>query len=139
MKDHENIHQKVQDLCACFSTTDPLQEMAALSKDADNPEAALKWIALAALHGINANAEKITLREKEDGKIAVEAEYRATELPSPGGTVGGSVFDAIRQITHIEENKGKTRLALGILDSSVDLTVSVKEKKGKRKISVKFP
>lgn len=139
MKDHENIHLKVQDLCACFSNTDPLTEMAALAKDADTGEAALKWLALAALHGINANAEKITLKEGEDGHVIVEAEYRTTELPSPGNTVGGEIFNAVRSITHIEGEKGKTRVALGIMDSSVDLSVGIKEKKGKRKISIKFP
>ena len=139
MKDHENIHLKVQDLCACFSNTDPLQEMAALSGDKDTAEAALKWLALAALHGINANAEKITLKEDEQGNIRVTAEYRENALPSPGTTVGSEIFDAVRKITHIEKDKGKTLVALGVMDSSVDLSVGIKEKKGKRKISIKFP
>jgi len=139
MKDHDNIHLKLQDLCACFSTTDPLTEMAALSGDQDTGEAALKWLALAALHGINANAEKITLKEDNEGNVSVTAEYRENQLPSPGSAVGSGIFDAVRQITHIEKDKGKTQVALGVMDSSVDLSLGIKEKKGKRKISIKFP
>lgn len=139
MKDTENIHLKVQDLCACFSGTDPLKEMSDLARDTDTAEAALKWLALAALHGVNANAEKITLKDEGDGNVTVTAQYRKTELPSPGKEIGGGVFDAIREITHIDDAKGKTRLALGIMDSSIELAVEIKDKKGKQKVSLKFP
>ncbi len=139
MKDTENMHQKIQDLCACFSGTDPLQEMSGISGDPESADAAHKWMALTALHGINANAEKISIKEDKDGKIKVTAEYRKTELPSPGSTVGSRIFDLFREITHIDDAKGKTSLALGIMDSSIELSVGIKEKDGKRKISIKFP
>lgn len=139
MKDHDNIHLKIQDLCTCFSGTDPLKEMSSIKTETDLQEAALKWIALAVLHGVNANAEKISLKLGEDGEIRVLAEYRETDLPSPGNAVGQEIFKALRQVTHIEENKGKTSLALGLGDSSLDLTVGIKEKKGKQKIAIKFP
>ncbi len=139
MKDSENLHLKLQELCACFSSTDPLKEMSELANDTDSDDAALKWLALTALHGVNANAEKITLKEDDNGKVQVIAEYRKTSLPSPGKTVGDGVFDAIRKITHIEDAKGKTTLALGIMDSSIELSVGIKDKKGKRKVSIKFP
>lgn len=139
MKDTKSTHKKIQDHCTCFSGTDPLKEMSAIANDPESEEAGLKWMALAALHGINANAEKISIQEDEDGKIRVMAEYRKTELPSPGKAAGSQVFDIFREITHIEDAKGKTSLALGIMDSSIELSVSIKEKKGKRKISIKFP
>ena len=139
MKDTENIHLKVQELCACFTNTDPLKEMSELSGDTDIDEAALKWLALTALHGVNANAEKITLKDDGEGGVRVIAEYRKTELPSPGKTVGDTVFDAIRKITHIDGDKGKTSLAMGIMDSSIELSVGIKDKDGKRKVSIKFP
>ncbi len=138
MKDADNLHLKVQELCACFSATDPLKEMSALKSDPDSDEAALKWLALAALHGVNSNAEKITLTESSTGDIRVTAEYRKTELPSPGETIGQKILESVRKITHIEADKGKTPLALGILDSSIDLTVRIKDKKGSRKISIEF-
>lgn len=39
----------------------------------------------------------------------------------------------------IEEDKGKTPLSLGIRNDSVDLKIKFKAKKGKEKITIKFP
>jgi len=47
--------------------------------------------------------------------------------------------DALRKITHIEEEKGKTPLSLGIRNDSVNLKIKFKAKKGKEKIAIKFP
>ena len=139
MKDERNLHLKVQELCDCFATTDPLKEMSQISAAAEEEEIALKWLALAALHGVNSNASKITLSKADDGNIRVTAEYRTAELPSPGANVGDKILAAVRAITHIDADKGKTQLALGMRDSSVDLEVKIKSKKGHEKISLKFP
>lgn len=139
MKDTENLHLKVQELCDCFATTDLLTEMSKVKDEGSNGEAALKWIALAALHGVNNNAEKISIKRSNEGIVSVIAEYRETELPSPGPEVAAQIFEALRAITHIEEKKGKTRLALGIRDSSLDLEVSLKTKEDYQKLSLKFP
>ncbi|MCK7512353.1 MAG: hypothetical protein MZV70_55485 [Desulfobacterales bacterium] len=84
MKEKRNLHLKVQELCDCYATTDPLKEMSALGQDKDKEEAALKWLALAALHGVNHNAEEITIGRDNKGQVKVVAKYRETELPSPG-------------------------------------------------------
>ena len=139
MKDTESVHKKVQEMCDCYATTDPLKEMSILKSDADKQEAAVKWLALAALHGVNHNAEKITIRRSGEGKVTVYAEYRSTELPSPGTDVGQKIFEAARNMTHIEGEKGKTDLALGIRDSSIDLKVKLKKKDGGEQLTVKFP
>jgi len=139
MKDKETLHKKVQEEIECFATTDPLKEMSQLEKEEDTGEAALKWLALAALHGINMNAKKITVIKSVDGKVKVMAEYRPAELPSPGPTVGEKIIQDVRDITHLEEEKGKTTLALGILDGSVDLKVKVKRDKDGEKVTLKFP
>lgn len=139
MKEKRNTHLKVQELCDCYATTDPLQEMSRLLNDADQEEAALKWLALAALHGINNNASRITIRKTPDEGVTVTAEYRRSELPSPGEAVGERIFEAVREITHIDDPKGKTQLALGLRDSSVDLRIKIKSKEGQEKISIKFP
>jgi len=60
-----------------------LKKMALLSHDADKDEAALKWLALAVLHGVDRHAKKITLERSGDGSVRVEAEYHDTELPRP--------------------------------------------------------
>ena len=114
MKEKRNLHLKVQELCDCYATADPLREMSAIDREPDREEAALKWLALAALHGVNHNAESITLRKTRDGAFRVFAEYRVSELPAPGREVGEKILAAVREITHIEGKKGKTPLALGI-------------------------
>lgn len=139
MKEKRNLHLKVQELCDCYTTADPLQEMSRLPEDEDKEEGALKWLALAALHGVNNNASKITIRKAPGKPVAVTAEYRQSELPSPGNDVGEHIFRAVREITHIDTAKGKTQLALGLRDSSIDLRVKLKSRDGQEIISIKFP
>ena len=139
MKDKGSLHLKVQEMCDCFTTTDPLREMSVVKDDADKEEAALKWLALAALHGVNNNAEKISITRLDDGNVKVTAEYRKTDLPSPGSEVAEKIIETVIGITHIEGGEGKTPLALGIRDSSIDLSIKMKTKNGGKKVTIKFP
>ena len=139
MKDTESLHKKLQDMCDCYATTDPLKGMSDVQQDVDENEAALKWLALAALHGVNHNAKKISVVYTSDGTVRVTAEYRKAELPSPGPRVGQKVLAAVREITHLDGAKGKTALALGIRDSSLDLQVKLKVKDNKEKVTIEFP
>lgn len=139
MKDTRNLHLKVQEHADCYATTDPLKEMSEINKEADLEEAALKWIALAVLHGINENAEKVSLFVSDDGSVSVTAAYRKSELPAPNTTIGKKIHEIVGNITHIEGDKGKIQLALGILDSSIDLKIKMKTKDNGKKISIKFP
>lgn len=139
MKEKRNLHLKVQEMCDCYATGDPLKEMSIVKNEEDKEDAAVKWLALAALHGVNNSAEKITITRSSEGTVRVVAEYRESELPSPGSEVGGKIVDALREITHIEEDKGKTPLSLGIRNDSVNLQIKFKAKDGKEKITIKFP
>ena len=139
MKEKRNVHLKVQELCDCYATNDPLKEMSTVKNEEDKDEAALKWLALTALHGVNGNAKKIAITRSEDGEISVTAKYRQSELPSPGAEVGAKIIDAVREITHIEGDKGKTPLALGIRNDSIEIQVKLKSKEGKEKVTLKFP
>jgi hypothetical protein len=139
MKDKRSLHLKVQELCDCYATTDPLKEMSMLKQDKDKDEAPLKWLALAALHGVNANAKKITFEKSKDGDAKVIAEYRKSELPSPGPEVGERIFEAVQGITHMEGDKGKTPLALGIRESGIEVHVKMKREKDKEKVTLEFP
>jgi hypothetical protein len=135
MKVSENLHKKVQEHCDCFATTDYLSEMAKVKTDADKDDAALKWLALAALHGINNNAEEVIISKDKDGEVQVTAKYKDTELPSPGKEVADKIFEVVRGITHIEDEKGKSDFALGIRDSSINMKIKVKQDK----VVFKFP
>ena len=139
MKDAVNLHQKVQGLCDCFATNDPLKEMSEVRSDTDTDEAALKWIALAVLHGINSNAKEITISNTKEGGVKVSAEYRKAELPSPGGPIGEKIMQAVRAISHLEGNKAETTLAFGIRNNSMDLKIKSKHEGSDEKITIKFP
>ena len=139
MKEKRNVHLKVQELCDCYATNDPLKEMSTVKNEGDKDEAALKWLALSALHGVNGNAEKITITRSKDGEITVTAKYRESELPSPGSDIGAKIMAAVREITHIEGDKGKTPLALGIRNDSIEIQVEMNSEEGKEKVTLKFP
>ena len=139
MKEKRNVHLKVQELCDCYATGDPLKEMSMVKNDGDKDEAAVKWLALTALHGVNNNAKEVTITRSTDGEINVTARYRESELPSPGSEVGSKIMEAVREITHIEDQKGKSSLALGIRNDSIELQVKMKKKEGREKVTIKFP
>lgn len=139
MKEKRNVHLKVQELCDCYATNDPLKEMSVVKNDGDKDEAAVKWLALAALHGVNNNAKEVSITRFTNGEVRVTASYRESELPSPGSEVGSKIMETVREITHIEGQKGKSPLALGIRNDSIELQVKLKEKEGREKVTLKFP
>ena len=139
MKEKRNLHLKVQELVDCYATTDPLKEMSALGQDKDREEGALKWLALAVLHGVNDNAKEITIRRNKKGEVRVLARYRKTELPSPGADVGQKIMSAVRDITHIEGDEGKTLLAVGMRNDSLELKVKIKVQGAHEKVRIEFP
>ena len=71
--------------------------------------------------------------------VSVRATYREAELPSPEQEIGKNIIEAVRDITHIEGDKGKVPLSLGIRESSVNLTVKLKSKDGFERVTLKFP
>ena len=139
MKEKRNLHLKVQELCDCYAANDPLKEMSEIKADGDKDEAAMKWLALAALHGVNNNAKEVSIMRAADGNIKVTAKYRESELPSPGSEVGEKIMGAVREITHIEGGKGKSPLALGIREDSIELKIKMKSKDEGEKVTIKFP
>ena len=139
MKAASSSHQKIQDLCDCFATSDPLKEMCEVIHDANTNEAALKWIALAVLHEINNNAEEVSISTSKDGRVRVTAEYRKTELPSPGSIVGEKIIQAIRTVAHIEHAQEKAIIAFGIRNNSMDLKIKSRNDGTDDKVTIVFP
>ena len=139
MKDTASVHKSVQEMCDCYATSDPLREMSVLGNDNDTAAAAVKWFALTALHGVNSNAKSVSIRRTGDGHVQVSAEYRRSELPSPGSKVGGEIFEAVKSMTHIDDDQGQTALALGIRDSSLNLQVKVTKEGQEEKVTIEFP
>lgn len=137
MRDKESLHKRIQEMIDCYATSDPLGEMPEVAKEKDLEEAALKWIGLAVLHGINRNAEKITL-ERTAGRLHIMAKYRTTELPSVSLDIGDKIIDILRAITYIEGEKGKSALAVGVRNDSIMLEVKVKKDEKKSETVLKF-
>ena len=132
MEDKRNEHLKVQELCDCYATNDYLEEMSKIAGEAGQEDTPLKWLALAALHAVNDGAKKITLLVKDDGETTVRVKYRTRELPSPGSQVGPEIVQAVRDITHIEGPKGKSPLALGIRNDSLEMQIKVSPGQARR-------
>ena len=139
MKDKLSLHLKVQELCDCYATTDPLKEMSELENDKNKDEAALKWLALSILHGINAGARKISILRSKGGKVKVTAEYRKADLPNPGSEIGEKIIEAVRRITYLEGDKGKTPLAIGVRDGSIEMRVKLRKEEDGESVTLKFP
>lgn len=139
MKDSSSLHQKVQEMCDCFATNDPLQEMSKLQQESNTEEAAIKWFALAVLHGINNNAEEISLEKTKTGPVKVVAEYRKSELPPPPEDVSEDIVATIKNIIHADSSQGDSTLAFGIRNASMDLQIKTREEGGDKKVTIKFP
>jgi hypothetical protein len=137
MQDKRNLHLEVQDMIKCYSGQDPLKVMSGLKTENDFEQAAIKWLAAAAMHGITSGARKISLSIMPDGEVKVGAKYKKTPLPSPGKEVGAKVVKDMQEILHIE--KGKLPLALGVGDDTVNLRVKLSQKDNGRKLTLKFP
>jgi hypothetical protein len=112
--------------------------MGALGKEPDPEEGALKWIALAVLHGIDRNAESISLRRAADGKLSVTARYRKSELPAPPAPIGRKIFDVARAITHIDD-KGRTPVVVGIRDGSIEIEFKLDLDGDEEEVVLEFP
>ncbi|MFH1035884.1 MAG: hypothetical protein V1806_15360 [Pseudomonadota bacterium] len=138
MEDKRNLHLKVQEMAQCHASSDPLRAMSALAGEADPQEAAVKWLALAVLHAVGAGARKITLDLDAQGQAVVSAEYRAATLPSPGPKVGALVLEAAREILHLEGDKAKGLLALGLGNDNLEVRVKYEAHKGARQLRLKF-
>jgi len=139
MEDKRNLHLKVQEMIDCHATTDPLKGLSEIGQEADLDEAAVKWLALAALHGINAGAKKIKLKLGPQGQVKVEAKYRESYLPAPPPELAKKILEAMRGITHLEGEKGKEPLALGVRGDSLELEVKFKSEDDVEQLSLKFP
>jgi len=139
MKDSRSAHLKVQEMCDCYLNTQPLREMSVLKNDEDLEDAAYKWLALAILHGVDSNAKSIEISTDDEGDVKVVAKFRKTELPSPGKEVGRKIFEMVKEIGHFDGDEGKTTLAVGIRDSSLELELSAEKEDDERSVTLKFP
>ncbi len=136
-----NYHLKLQEMCDCYMETDYLAKMQGMvgaeSKDID--EDAVKYLALAILYAITRKAEKLSLKKKGDElSVRIKADQKE-DLPQPSAVVVDKVFQIMREILHIDEDKGEMDLSLGLRTGEVNVHVRVKGQGDKQSLKVKFP
>lgn len=126
-----SFHQKLQGYCNCYSGADPKEELTRLStmgasSDSlgDPEEVALKLLGLLILYGLRENAAKVELwrDSSEQTRIEVQAagKYR---LAAPGARLVDKAFKVMRAVTHLDGDKARGPLSLGLGLDSLSLEV----------------
>ena len=136
-----NRHLKLQEMCDCYMETDFLSSMQAMagidSKDIE--EDAIKYLALAIMFAITQKAEKLSFKRKgEELKVKIK---NGTEekLPIPSVVILDTIFEIMRAILHIEEDKGEMEFSLGLRSGEVNAWVRIARKGDKQSLKIKFP
>ncbi|HYB22037.1 MAG TPA: hypothetical protein VEH09_13965 [Thermodesulfobacteriota bacterium] len=146
IKDERNFHLRLQEFCDCFMETDYKKELEAASKGSsgdpsgDPDELALKFLGLTLLYGANEEARKISLQRSKEGKVSFAVEARGDyQLPPPSAKVADRVISIARSITHIDKDKGKSPLSLGLRSDRMEIKLEFDRKGGGESLSLVFP
>jgi len=136
-----NYHLKLQEMCDCYMETDFLAALlgtaGADSKDVE--EDAIKYLALAIMYAITQKAEKLSFKKKGEDLKAKINNGSKEKLPVPSVAVLDKVFEIMRGILHIEEDKGEMEFSLGLRSGEVDVIVKADRQYGKESLKIKFP
>ncbi len=137
-----NLHRRLIEMCDCYLGTD---YPAAIQKIADSPsenleEDALRYLALALLHGINAEASQFSLKRKNE-KITATIKHDAekTALRPPSRRLFTAIIATVRAILHLDEDKGALPLALGLKNDQIDLLAKIERTGDKESLKIKLP
>ena len=136
-----NYHLKLQEMCDCYMETDflaAMQEMTG-SESKDVEEDAIKYLALAIMFAITRKAEKLSFKQKRE-ELSVKIKNGGKEkLPVPSAAVLEKIFEIMRAILHIEDDKGEMQFSLGLRSGEVNVMVKVEREGGKQSLKIKFP
>jgi hypothetical protein len=136
-----NYHLKLQEMCDCYMETDFLANMQGMvgAESKDLEEDAVKYLALTVLYAITRKAAKLTIKKKgDDLSVRIKADEKE-DLPHPSAVVADKVFQVMREILHIDEDKGEMDLSLGLRTGEVNVHVKVKGQGDKQSLKIKFP
>ena len=136
-----NYHLKLQEMCDCFMETDFLASMKSMqgTVSGDVEEDAIKYLALAIMYAITEKAEKLSLKQKKGELSAKIKNGGKQKLPVPSGPVLDKVFEIMRTILHIEEDKGEMDFSLGLRSGEVNVMVKIAREDDKQSLKIKFP
>ena len=136
-----NYHLKLQEMCDCYMETDFLANMQGMvgAESKDLEEDAVKYLALTVLYAITRKAAKLTIKKKgDDLSVRIKADEKE-DLPHPSAVVADKIFQIMREILHIDEDKGEMDLSLGLRTGEVNVHVKVKGQGDKQSLKIKFP
>jgi len=146
IKDERNYHQRLQEFCDCFMETDFKKELETASKgvsgdpSGDADELALKFLGLTLLYGANEEAKRISLQRSKEGKVSLSVEARGSyQLPPPGAQLADRIFSIARSITHIEKDRGKSPLSLGLRSDRMEINLDIDRTGGGESLTIRFP
>ena len=146
MTTERSYHLRLQEFCDCFMETDPKKELekasAGISGDpsGDLDELALKFLGLSVFYGASEKARSITLQKSKDGKILFTVDAKGKyQLPPPSPRVADRVIYIARSITHIDEDKGKLPVSMGLRNDRIDLTFQFDRTSEGEFFAVSFP
>ena len=136
-----NYHLKLQEMCDCYMETNFLASMRGMAdvETKDVEEDAIKYLALAIMFAITQKAEKLSFKRKGKELKAKIKNGGKEMLPVPSVAVLDKVFNIMRAILHIEEDKGQMEFSLGLRSGEVNVMVQVDRKGDKQSLKIKFP
>lgn len=137
------FHLKLIEMCDCYLGTD---YPATLRKVADGPstdldEDALRYLALALLSAINERARQLSIKQKND-KITVtlkQEDDEKTALRPPSRDVCERIISIMRNILHLDQDKGALPLSLGLKNDQIEVLVKIERTADKESLKIKFP
>jgi len=146
IKDDRNYHQRLQEFCDCYMETDPKKELEKAAKGfSGDPggnldELALKFLGLGIFYGASEKAKKISIQRSKDGKVYFTVESRGQyQLPPPSTQLADQIISIARSITHLEEDRGKEPVSLGLRNDRMDITFQFDRKAGEEIFSILLP
>ena len=145
-KDDRSYHLKLQEFCDCFMDTDFRKELEKASMGVsgdpggDPDELALKFLGLTVLYGANEEARKISLEKSPEGKVLFSVEAKGNyQLHPPKGPIANRIFSVARSMAHMEKDKGRIPLSLGLRNDRVEVGLEFDRKEGSESFSINFP
>jgi len=126
--------------------TDPKKELEKAAKGisgdpgGNQDELALKFLGLGIFYGASEKAKKISIQRSKDGKVLFTVESRGQyQLPPPSTQLADRIISIARSITHLEEDRGKEPVSLGLRNDRMDITFQFDRKGEEESFSILFP
>jgi len=95
---------------------------------------------LSLLYAANEEAKKISLQRSKEGKVTFAIEARGNyQLPPPNDETLNRVFSIVRSITHIDQDRGKSPLSLGLRNDRMEINLEFDRKGDGESLSLVFP